>query len=135
MAGLIDANEFVNRLNQQPYDIVELHHKDGQFTGRATLGYYEETIEEVLKQTKVVDAVELPCSVGRSVYVIDGGTLLRMVVNHFEVHRTGVWAMLYDSIVATTRRINVNAKAFGKTVFTNRDDAERALRRYSDATD
>ena len=56
---LIDANEFLNRLNNVVYDIFTVHEKDGQLTGTASVGYYTETIEEVLKQTKTVDAVEV----------------------------------------------------------------------------
>ena len=56
---LIDANEFWNRLSHVVYDIFTVHEKDGQLTGTASVGYYTETIEEVLKQTKTVDAVEV----------------------------------------------------------------------------
>ena len=54
---LIDANEFWNRLQNVVYDIFTVHEKDGQLTGTASVGYYTETIKEVLKQTKTVDAV------------------------------------------------------------------------------
>lgn len=53
---LIDANEFWNRLSHVVYDIFTVHEKNGQLTGTASVGYYTETIEEVLKQTKTVDA-------------------------------------------------------------------------------
>jgi hypothetical protein len=56
---LIDANAFWNRLSHVVYDIFTVHEKDGQLTGTASVGYYTETIEEVLKQTKTVDAVEV----------------------------------------------------------------------------
>ena len=56
---LIDAHEFWNRLSHVVYDIFTVHEKDGQLTGTASVGYYTETIEEVLKQTKTVDAVEV----------------------------------------------------------------------------
>ena len=56
---LVDANEFRNRLSHVVYDIFEVHEKDGQLTGTASVGYYTDTIEEVLKQTKTVDAVEV----------------------------------------------------------------------------
>ena len=56
---LIDAHEFWNRLSHVVYDIFTVHEKDGQRTGTASVGYYTETIEEVLKQTKTVDAVEV----------------------------------------------------------------------------
>ena len=56
---LIDANAFWNRLSHVVYDIFAVHEKDGQLTGTASVGYYTETIEEVLKQTKTVDAVEV----------------------------------------------------------------------------
>ena len=55
----IYANEFWNRLQNVVYDIFEVHEKDGQLTGTASVGYYTETIKEVLKQTKTVDAVEV----------------------------------------------------------------------------
>lgn len=56
---LIDSHEFWNRLSHVVYDIFTVHEKDGQLTGTASVGYYTETIEEVLKQTKTVDAVEV----------------------------------------------------------------------------
>jgi hypothetical protein len=56
---LIDAHEFWNRLSHVVYDIFTVHEKNGQLTGTASVGYYTETIEEVLKQTKTVDAVEV----------------------------------------------------------------------------
>ena len=56
---LIDANAFWNRLQQVVYDVFTVHEKDGQLTGTASVGYYTETIAEVLKQTKTVDAVEV----------------------------------------------------------------------------
>lgn len=56
---LVDAHEFWNRLSHVVYDIFTVHEKDGQLTGTASVGYYTETIEEVLKQTKTVDAVEV----------------------------------------------------------------------------
>ena len=56
---LIDANEFLNRLSHVVYDIFTVHEKEGQLTGTASVGYYTETIEEVLKQTKTVEAVEV----------------------------------------------------------------------------
>lgn len=56
---LIDANEFWNRLSNVVYDIFTAHAKDGQFTGTASVGYYTTTIEEVLKRTRTVDAVEV----------------------------------------------------------------------------
>ena len=59
MARLIDANAFWNRLSHVVYDIFTVHEKDGQLTGTASVGYYTETIEEVLKQTKTVDAMEV----------------------------------------------------------------------------
>lgn len=56
---LIDSHEFWNRLSHVVYDIFTVNEKDGQLTGTASVGYYTETIEEVLKQTKTVDAVEV----------------------------------------------------------------------------
>ena len=56
---LIDANEFWNRLSNVVYDIFTVHEKDGQRTNTASVGYYTETIQEVLKRTKTVDAVEV----------------------------------------------------------------------------
>ena len=53
---LIDANEFRNRLSHVVYDIFTVHENDGKLTGSASVGYYTTTIEEVLKQTKTVDA-------------------------------------------------------------------------------
>ena len=50
---------FWNRLQNVVYDIFTAHEKDGQLTGTASVGYYTETIQEVLKQTKTVDAVEV----------------------------------------------------------------------------
>ena len=83
-------------------------------------------VQQMLDNVPASDAVELPCPVGKTVYVIDKGIPVRFEVNHFEIHRnTGVWAVLYDSVVATTRRITLNIKAFGKTVFFTREEAEK----------
>ena len=56
---LIDANEFRNRLSHVVYDFFEVHTNDCKLTNTASVGYCTETIEEVLKQTKTVDAVEV----------------------------------------------------------------------------
>ena len=56
---LIDANAFWNLLQQVVYDIFTVHEQDGKLTGTASVGYYTETIREVLKQTPTVDAVEV----------------------------------------------------------------------------
>lgn len=56
---LIDAKEFWNRLQNVVYDIFQVHEKDCQLTHTASVGYYTDTIQEVLKQTKTVDAVEV----------------------------------------------------------------------------
>lgn len=56
---LIDADAFRNLLQQVVYDVFTVHEHNGELTGTASVGYYTETIEEVLKQTPTVDAVEV----------------------------------------------------------------------------
>ena len=56
---LIDANAFWNLLQQVVYDVFTVHEHDGKLNGTASVGYYTETIQEVLKQTPTVDAVEV----------------------------------------------------------------------------
>ena len=53
---LIDANEFWNRLSHVVYDIFTYPDRPCDF---ARVGYYTETIQTVLEQTKTVDAVEV----------------------------------------------------------------------------
>jgi hypothetical protein len=56
---LIDPNAFWNLLQQVVYDVFTVHEHDGKLNGTASVGYYTETIQEVLKQTPTVDAVEV----------------------------------------------------------------------------
>ncbi len=49
---LVNANEFGNRLSHVVYDFF-----DTEPGNVAKVGYYTKTIQEVLKQTKTVDAV------------------------------------------------------------------------------
>jgi uncharacterized paraquat-inducible protein A len=56
---MIDANAFWNLLQQVVYDVFTVHEHDGKLAGTASVGYYTETIQEVLKQTPTVDAVEV----------------------------------------------------------------------------
>lgn len=76
--------------------------------------------------------VTLPCKPGTTVYVLDKSkdAPVSMYLNHFEIHRrTGVWAKLLDSPVATKHSSMVNVKAFGKQVFISKADAEAAANR------
>jgi NADH pyrophosphatase NudC (nudix superfamily) len=50
---LIDADAFWNRLQQVVYDIFTYPADGEQY---AHVGYYTETIQEVLKQTKTIEA-------------------------------------------------------------------------------
>ena len=56
---LVDANAFWNLLQQVVYDVFTVHENEGRLTGTASVGYYTETIAEVLKQVPTVDAVEV----------------------------------------------------------------------------
>ena len=62
---LIDANEFWNRLSHVVYDIFT--YPDRPYDC-ARVGYYTETIQTVLEQTRSVDAVE----VVHAMWVYDG---------------------------------------------------------------
>ena len=75
--------------------------------------------------------VTLPCEIRRSVYVLDDEDVISMIVDHFEIYaHTGAWAILVDSIMGKPeRKITVNVKAFGKTVFLTREEANAAIRR------
>lgn len=56
---LIYEHSFRNLLSLVVYDVFTAHEKDGKLTGTASVGYYTETIDEVLKQIPTVDAVEV----------------------------------------------------------------------------
>lgn len=75
--------------------------------------------------------VTLPCKVRCSVYVLDGEDVIGMIVDRFEIYaNTGAWAVLVDSIMGKPeRKITLNIKAFGKTVFLTRDEADAAMER------
>lgn len=53
---LIDPNEFWDRLNKASYDVITYPDRE---MDSPQFGYYTDTIQAVLNQTKKVDAVEV----------------------------------------------------------------------------
>ena len=53
---LIDPNEFLDRLNKASYDVITYPDRE---MDSPQFGYYTDTIQAVLNQTKKVDAVEV----------------------------------------------------------------------------
>jgi hypothetical protein len=54
--NLIDPNEFWDRLNKASYDVITYPDRE---MDSPQFGYYTDTIQAVLNQTKKVDAVEV----------------------------------------------------------------------------
>ena len=79
---LIYAGAFWNRLNQVVYDIFTYPERP---CDHARVGYYIETIETVLKQTKTVDAVE----VVRCKHCVSFG-IYESTGNGYCMHRNGL---------------------------------------------
>ena len=78
---------------------------------------------EAVENAPTVNAVELPCKVGDTVYYPFAGNVLERQIVCF-VYRNGATITFFDECLTESCEIT----DFGKTVFLTREEAEQALR-------
>ena len=112
-------------------------------TGKTTWDWCILYMADIIKTIPAVDAVVLPCMVGKIVWKIDERfvgrgrerwPILRCLVTEFSTDIVDTYAVLSgaESWFAMPRFAAVPISDFGKTVFLTREEAEAALKRRAD---
>lgn len=83
-----------------------------------------ERIRELLKADKSGRLVVLPCKVGDAVYWVHGAVITECKVYRVQKNRKGLYICIKSNVSHGAFRADLS---IGKTVFLNREDAEKAL--------
>lgn len=104
---LIDADEFLKAFENADADVCE-EYPDCY----CEWGFSQKAVLDLVQNIPTIDAVVLPCKVGDTVYQVDANRIYPVTIKR----------LIYDA-----GYIGFGEKAFGKTVFLTREEAEAAL--------
>ena len=96
-----------------------------------------EELKEYRQKKEQSSPYNLPCKVGKFVYLIDNrfassrGKAMKCYIDEFTVSKFGCFAILSgcEPFYMLDRFTSVNIRNFGKTVFLTKEDAEKELER------
>ena len=101
------------------------------------LAQWLEELKEYRQKKEQSSPYNLPCKVGKFVYLIDNrfassrGKAMKCYIDEFTVSKFGCFAILSgcEPFYMLNRFTSVNIRNFGKTVFLTKEEAEQELKR------
>ena len=133
----LDGNVVVERLaayedtGLTPEEIKAPFTEDAMINLAAqALGVESGRLRELAEADKAGRCVVLPRKVGEKIYYLNGKYIIEVDVVGYKVDETGAWLFIGETYNPETNRAyhcDLETERIGKTVFFNREEAERAL--------